>query len=291
VTAPSSLPAQASVPLPDPLPAPVIDSHCHLDIAREPDTPALPIGEALALARSVNVVQVVQVGCDLPAARRAVDWARDYPAVHAAVSLHPTEATETGRRGGAALDDALEQITALAADPAVVGVGETGLDHYWTTDREGRAWQERSFREHIRLARSLDKTLVIHDRDAHDDVVAVLEDEGPPERVVFHCFSGGTAMARHCARNGWYLSFAGPLTFRNADGLRDAARAAAEQSGLDLLLVETDAPYLTPHPHRGQVNSSYLVPWTVRALAQVVGVDVATVCDSTREATRRAFRL
>lgn len=281
----------SSLPLPDPLPAPVIDSHCHLDISRDPAEPARPIGESLALARGVNVVEVVQVGCDLPSARRAVDWARDYPTVHAAVSLHPTDAAETGRRGGAALDDALSEIDRLAADPAVVGVGETGLDYHWTTDAAGQAYQQESFRAHIRMARKHGKTLVIHDRDSHDDVVRVLEDEGPPDRVVFHCFSGGIEMARHCVRSGWYLSFAGTLTFRNAEPLRDAAHAAIELVGLDQVLVETDAPYLTPHPHRGGVNSSYLVPWTVRTLAQVAGSDVALTCDATRRATQRAFAL
>lgn len=281
----------ASPPLPDPLPAPVIDAHCHLDIARQPGRSARPIGEALALARSVNVVEVVQVGCDLPSARRAVSWARDYPPVHAAVSLHPTDAAETGRRGAAALDDALAEIGRLASDPGVVAVGETGLDYHWTTDYAGRARQEESFRAHIRLARDLDKTLVIHDRDAHDDVVRVLEHEGPPQRVVFHCFSGDAEMARHCVRSGWYLSFAGTLTFRNAEPLRDAARAAVELTGLDQVLVETDAPYLTPHPHRGEVNSSYLVPLTVRALAAASGVAVAAVCEATRSATQRAFSL
>ncbi len=279
------------VPVPDPLPAPVIDSHCHLDVQRGPAEPALSIGDALALARSVNVVEVVQVGCDLDGARRAVDWATDYPNVHASVSLHPTDAADLGRSSLADLDDALDEIARLAAHPAVVGVGESGLDHYWTTDAAGKAAQEHSYRAHIRLARELDRALVIHDRDAHADVVRVLEDEGPPPRVVFHCFSGDAAMARHCVESGWFLSFAGPLTFTNAADLRDAARAAIDVAGLDQLLVETDAPYLTPHPHRGKVNSSYLVPWTVRALADVAGVDVASVCDATREATRRAFAL
>ncbi len=287
--------AGPTVNLPEPLPAPVIDSHCHLDISREPAAPALPLGDALALARAVNVVEVVQVGCDLDSARRAVGWSRDYPTVHAAVSLHPTDAAETGRRGGDALDDSLAEIARLAADPAVVAVGETGLDHHWTTDAAGKAYQEESFRAHIRMARELDKTLVIHDRDAHDEVVRVLEDEGPPQRVVFHCFSGGVEMARHCVQAGWYLSFAGTLTFRNAVELRQAAQAAVEVAGLDRILVETDAPYLTPHPHRGQVNSCYLVPWTVRTLAEiagdVTGVDLVGTCDATREATRRAFRL
>jgi TatD DNase family protein len=279
------------VPLPDPLPAPVIDSHCHLDVQRDPAEPALAIGDALALARAVNVVEVIQVGCDLESARRAVDWAADYPTVHAAVSLHPTDAADLGRSGLDALDEALGEIERLAARPSVVGVGETGLDYHWTTDAAGRSAQEHSYRAHIQMARALGRALVIHDRDAHADVVRILEDEGPPARVVFHCFSGDAAMARHCVESGWYLSFAGPLTFKNAAGLRDAARAAIEVGGLDRVLVETDAPYLTPHPHRGRANSSYLVPWTVRALAEVAAVDVAAVCDATRVATRRAFAL
>jgi TatD DNase family protein len=279
------------VPPPDPLPAPVIDSHCHLDIQRADEPAALPIGDALALVRLVNVVEVVQVGCNLEAARRAADWAADYPSVHAAVSLHPTDAADLGRDRTDRLEDALAEIERLASRPGVVAVGETGLDHYWTTDAAGRDAQERSFRAHIRMARAQNRTLVIHDRDAHHEVLRVLEDEGPPQRVVFHCFSGDAAMARYCVEAGWYVSFAGTLTFRNSDALRDAARAAIEATGLGQVLVETDAPYLTPHPHRGKANSSYLMPWTVRTLADVAALDAASVCDATRAATRRAFAL
>ena len=277
------------VPPPDPLPAPVIDSHCHLDIARAPDEPATPLEHALTAARSVGVVEVVQVGCDLASAQRAVRWACEHRSVHAAVSLHPTEAAAIGAAGRDHLDRALDQIAVLAADPAVVAVGESGLDHYWTTDAGGRELQEHSFRAHVRIARETGKTLVIHDRDAHRDVLRVLEDEGAPDRVVFHCFSGDSDMARYCVRAGWYLSFAGPLTFKNAQPLRAAARTAVETAGLSQVLVETDAPYLTPHPHRGRVNAPFLLPWTVRALAEVAGRDVAATCQATRDATRRAF--
>lgn len=279
------------VPPPDPLPSPVIDSHCHLDIDRSPDEPALPLDEALARAAAVGVRAVVQVGCDLASAHRALAWARSHDTVHAAVSLHPTEAATLAGDSRGRLRAALDELAELAADPVVVGVGETGLDHYWTTDAAGLAAQEESFRAHIRLARDLGRTLVIHDRDAHADVVRVLEDEGPPEQVVFHCFSGDAAMARHCVRAGWYLSFAGPLTFRNAGSLREAAAAAIEERGLELLLVETDAPYLTPHPYRGRLNSSYLLPLTVRALAEVAEMPVEEVCRSTSTATARAFQL
>jgi TatD DNase family protein len=274
---------------PPALPAPVIDSHCHLDVDR--DGQVLPLTDALARARAVNVTEVVQVGCDLPAAARAVRWAREHDGVHAAVALHPTEAAELAARGPDVLDAALERIGELAADPAVVAVGETGLDRYWTRDAAGLAAQERSLRAHVRLARDLDRTLVVHDRDAHDDLLRVLDSEDLPERVVLHCFSGDAAMARRCVRAGWYLSFAGPLTFRNAAELRAAAQAAVAEAGLAQVLVETDAPYLTPHPWRGRTNSCYLLPWTVRALADVVGADLTEVCEQTYRAARAAFAL
>jgi len=279
------------VPRPEPLPRPVVDSHCHLDIDRSEDEPALPLADALVEAAAVNVTEVVHVGCDLAAARQAVAWARENPQVHAAVSLHPTEAAVLAASGADALPAALDTIADLARDPAVVAVGETGLDHYWTPDPEGRAAQEISFRAHIRMARRLGKTLVIHDRDAHSDVIRVLEDEGPPPRVVFHCFSGDAAMARHCVRSGWFVSLAGPLTFRNAEPLRQAAAAAVEEGGLSHVLVETDAPYLTPHPHRGRANAPALLPLTVRMLAEVAGRPLEEVCDATRDATHRAFAL
>lgn len=279
------------VPVPEPLPAAVIDSHCHLDIARAPDEPAAPLETALRVAGSVGVVEVVQVGCDLESARRAVRWSREHTNVHAAVSLHPTEAAQVGAAGRDTLDRSLDEIAELAADPVVVAVGESGLDHYWTTDVVGREMQEHAFRSHVRIARETGKTLVIHDRDAHEDVVRVLEDEGPPERVVFHCFSGDSDMARHCVQSGWFLSVAGPVTFRNAEPLRSALRTAVELAGLSQVLVETDAPYLTPHPHRGRVNGSYLLPWTVRALAEVAGEDLVATCHATRDATRRAFSI
>jgi TatD DNase family protein len=276
-------------PLPEPLPMPVVDTHCHLEHARN-DAPALPPSDALALAGQVRVSRVVQVGCDVEAARWSVELAnwhakRDVGVV-AAVGLHPTEAAAhaAGERA-LPLDEAFEVIAALAADPAVVAVGETGLDHYWTTDDAGRQAQEESFRRHIGLARTLDRTLVIHDRDAHDDIVRVLRDEGAPPRVVFHCFSGDAAMARLCAEQGWFCSFAGPLTFRNAAATREAAAAADPH----LTLVETDAPYLTPHPHRGRPNASYLLPHTVRALAAAQGRDLSVTLSTLADATARAF--
>jgi TatD DNase family protein len=253
----------------------VADSHCHLDIMGG------SVADHLARAASVGVDTVVQVGIDVESSRLAVSLAREHESVWATVALHPNEA---GR--GHADADALVEIASLARDPVVVGIGETGLDHF-RTGPDGHRLQEESFRAHIGIAKDTGKALVIHDRDAHDDVLRVLREEGPPERVVFHCYSGDEAMARECAEQGYYLSFAGPVTFKPNDALRDAARVCP----VDRLLVETDAPFLTPMPYRGRPNAPYLVPLTVRALAQVRGGDLEELCTALAANTRRAFGL
>jgi TatD DNase family protein len=244
------------------------------------DDPAVPVPEALAAAAAVGVRRIVQIGCDLPGARWAVEAAAAHPALVAGVALHPNEAPRL-----ASLDDAMAQIEALAgAHDKVRAVGETGLD-FFRTGEEGRAVQEESFRRHIDLAKRLDKTLVIHDRDAHDDVLRVLDAEGAPDRWVMHCFSGDAGFARECLDRGAHLSFAGTVTFKNAEPLREALAVAP----LDRVLVETDAPYLTPMPHRGQVNGSYLVPLTVRAMALVRGDDLGELCAAVDANTEVAF--
>jgi TatD DNase family protein len=257
------------------LPVAVADSHCHLDIMGSPVT------EQLELARSVGIDTVVQVGIDVESSRLSVELASQHEAVWATVALHPNEA---GR--GVATPAALDEIASLARDPAVVAVGETGLDHY-RTGPDGHRLQEESFRAHIQIAKDAGKALVIHDRDAHDDVLRVLREEGAPDRVVFHCYSGDEAMARECADHGYYLSFAGPVTFKPNDALRAAAAACPR----DRLLVETDAPFLTPMPFRGRPNAPYLVPLTLRALAAVRGEDLAELCGALAANTRRAFAL
>jgi TatD DNase family protein len=277
VTAPAD--RSALPPAPEPLPSPVVDNHTHLDHARR-GTASLDVEAALAAAAAVNVPRMVQIGCDLEAARWTADLLdRPFAAglVVGGVSLHPTEASRIVTADGrAALDRALGQIEGLAEHPRVRVVGESGLDHYWVPaeDARGRAAQEEAFRWHIALATRLGKVLQIHDRDAHDDVLRILTEQGAPERTVFHCFSGDAAMARLCADRGWYLSFAGTLTFRNAAGLREALRAVP----FDRVLVETDAPYLAPAPYRGRPNAGYLVPLTVRCMAEVLRRDLEGVC-------------
>ena len=263
-------------PLPEALPVDVLDSHAHLDLM------GVDVTSALEAAASVGIGSVVQVGVDLPSSRWSVEVAGQHEQVHAAVALHPNEA---GR--GAATDEALREVEALAALPQVVAVGETGLDHFRTETAEGHRLQEASFRAHIAIAKRTGRTLVIHDRDAHDDVLRVLLDEGAPDRVVFHCFSGSAAMAKTCAAHGFWMSFAGPVTFKPNDDLRAAAAAAPAE----LLLVETDAPFLTPMPFRGRPNAPYLVPLTVRALAAVQGVELAALCEVLADNGRRAFAL
>lgn len=270
----------------EPLPRPVVDTHCHLDVTDQHLGETLPPDVAIALARKAGVTRIVQVGCDVASSERAVEIARAAPEVVAAVALHPNDAPRIRDREGAeGLDRALERIEALAGDPRVRAVGETGLDYYRTREPEDRAVQHESFRRHIDIAKRLDRTLIIHDREAHDDIVRILDDEGAPERVVFHCFSGDAALARLCADRGWYCSFAGVVTYKNAGELREALAVVPR----DLVLVETDAPYLTPVPHRGAVNASYLVPLTVRGMAATRGEPVERLCGDLWDNAMRAF--
>ena len=268
-------------PAPEPLPAPVVDNHCHLDMTLDGSS-ELPVGRALAQAAAVGVPRVVQIGCDLEGARWAVRTAHEHPAVVAGVALHPNEAPLLAAAGS--FDDAWTEIARLAEDPRVRAVGETGLDHF-RTGPGGRKAQEESFRRHVRLAHRLGKTLVIHDRDAHEDVLRVLDEEGAPERVVMHCFSGDAGFARACLDRGCSLSFAGTVTFKNATHLREALAVVPE----DRLLVETDAPFLTPSPHRGRANASYLVPVTVRAIAEQRGADLERLCQRVEVNTFAAY--
>jgi TatD DNase family protein len=275
-------------PSPEPLPSPAPDSHTHLDIVLGERPAGDEHGEwasdddvdaEIAAAVAVGVPRLVQVGVDVASSRWSAALAARHPNVLAAVALHPNEAG-----AGKATDDALAEIDRLAALPRVRAVGETGLDRF-RTGPEGWADQEASFRAHIGIAKERGVALVIHDRDAHDEILAVLEDEGAPEHTVFHCFSGDPEFAKACVERGYVLSFAGTLTFGNAGYLREAAALAP----LDQVLVETDAPFLTPMPHRGRPNASRLVPHTVRALAEVKAVDLTELCEHLTRTAERVF--
>jgi TatD DNase family protein len=259
-------------PPPEPLPVDVVDAHCHLDLMGG------SITEAVAAAASVGVTRMITVGIDLETSRWQAAVAAVHPQVFAAVAIHPNEAAH------GVSDEVLDEIARLAALPDVRAVGETGLD-YFRTPPPAHAAQQESFRRHIDIAKRSGRTLMIHDRDAHDDVLRILAEEGAPERVVFHAFSGDEAMVKTCADAGYLMSFAGNVTFRNAAGLREAAAAAPA----DALLVETDAPFLTPDPYRGRPNAPYLVPLTLRALAAARGQDVETLATAVAANAERAF--
>jgi TatD DNase family protein len=267
------------LPAPEPLRVPVFDAHAHLDAMAqraglEPD--AEFVAGVMTEARAVGVTRVITVGDTVASSRWCVAAANEHPDVYAAVAVHPTEIA------GLTEDDYAE-LEQLAGDPRVVAVGETGLDYYW--DRTEPPAQQEHFRRHIALAKRVVKPLMIHDRDAHADVLRLLGEEGAPEQVVFHAFSGDEAMALECVAAGYVLSFPGVVTFRNAPALRAAAAAVP----LEQLLVETDAPFLTPHPHRGRGNAPYLLPWTVRGLAAAVSADVDQLCAAVAKTGRRVF--
>jgi TatD DNase family protein len=259
------------------LDVPVLDSHTHLDIVGDGSVPAALA--SIEAARAVGVDRLVQVGCDVASSRWGVALAQEAPAVLATVALHPNEAPRV-----ADLDESLRVIEGLAAHPRVRGIGETGLDTFRTGD-DGRSAQETSFRAHIEIAKRYAKPLIIHDREAHHDVLRVLDEQGAPDVVVLHCFSGDLEFARTCVDRGYVLSFAGTVTFKNAQNLRDAAQITP----LAQMLVETDAPYLTPMPYRGRPNAPYLIPLTVRALAETTGREIDEVCAGLSATGERVF--
>ena len=268
--------APADVPPPEPLPAEALDSHCHLEMVER------PVGEVLAAARAANITRVVTIGTDLATSRWAVDAAYGHAGLYAAVAVHPNE-TAAAASSPEQRTEVLAQIAELALLERVRAIGETGLDYY--RDHASPVVQREWFRAHIAIAKQAGKALVIHDRDAHEDVLEILEADGPPDKVIFHCFSGDAAMAKRCAEAGYVMSFAGNVTFKNAGALREAAAAAP----VDLLLAETDAPFLTPVPYRGKPNSPALVAHTVRALADIKQIPVTDMCARLMATGERMF--
>ncbi|WGW12854.1 TatD family hydrolase [Saxibacter everestensis] len=311
---PSSRAAGEYPAVPEPLPHPIVDNHTHLDIGtgarlleaerEESSSPEVGGPESenaeaggpesedsgefpgldwfLTQAEAAGVPRAVQIGCELPAARWTAELVSSTPQLLGGAALHPNEAPRLAALG--TLDDALAEIEHLSSGPRMRVVGETGLD-YFRTGEEGLKAQEYSFREHIGIAKRLGLALQIHDREAHDDVLRVLDEEGAPDITVFHCFSGDLEMAEFCAAKGWYLSFAGNSTFRNAHDLR----AAAAVVPLAQILTETDAPFLTPHPHRGMPGGSYLTGITARILAEVRGEPLEEFCQAVWNNSERVY--
>ncbi|QOQ38171.1 TatD family hydrolase [Trueperella pecoris] len=301
--------------IPAPLTVPIVDNHTHISPDPAPDAgsdrpvqrlnlagdwkpPILLENLREAMARS-GVRAAITSGCEYPDLQWTADLARDYPELWAALAIHPNEAAmHAGVREVAPdglepraeahhsipLDDAIAEVARLGREDGVVAIGETGLD-YFRTGELGKEAQKRSFREHIALAKELGKPLQIHDRDAHADVVEILKRDGAPQRTVFHCFSGDADLATVCRQNGWYASFAGPVTYPANDDLRDAFDALPN----DLILLETDAPYLTPAPYRGQPNATWAVVYTAGYLARHRGLSLEEFCAVVDRTTREVY--
>ncbi|MDP5227347.1 MULTISPECIES: TatD family hydrolase [Arthrobacter] len=268
-------------PAPEPLAVPVMDNHTHLNF--RDGLVEVSVKDALDAAAAVGVQAAVQVACDLESARFTVQALDEDSRLLGALAIHPNDAPLYAARGE--LEAALEEIETLAAHPRVRAIGETGLDYFRTAGEEEQAIQHYSFRRHIDIARRLGLTLQIHDRDAHDDVVRILLEEEQPSRVVFHCFSGDESLASICNEHGWFMSFAGPVGFKANDHLRQALSLARR----DLILVETDSPFLTPHPHRGRPNASYMIPYTMRAMAEALEADLDELCADVARNTVAAY--
>jgi TatD DNase family protein len=252
---------------------PYVDTHCHLDHHEH-----LSAAEQVERARAAGVTTMITIGTDMATSTQAVSAARRWEGVYAAVGVHPNDAMEATPR-------VLEVIEQLACEPEVVAIGETGLDYY--RDHTTPEQQQAAFRAHIDLAREHHKALVIHCREAWQDCLKILEDTDVPDHVVMHCFSGDVEVVSRCAEHGWFMSFAGNVTFKNAADLREAAAVVP----LDLLLTETDSPFLTPHPHRGKPNDPSYVPHVLAALADVQDREATEVERAVLANATRAFGL
>lgn len=270
-------------PNPEPLEVPIYDNHCHLEFEFDDDLGVMPWQENLDRAQSVGIKGVVQVGVTLESSKWCAKLAGSDSRVLAAVALHPNEAPlyETREK----LEVAIAEIEELAKQPRVRAIGETGLDFFRTEGGNNLELQQISFEEHIRIAKEHNLALMIHDRDAHDEVVATLKRVGAPDKVVFHCYSGEPDLAEICNANGWYMSFAGNITIKRNQHLRDSLVLANKE----LILIETDAPFLAPEPFRGRPNAPYLVPITARFMAQTRGDDLNELCHQLAKNTETVY--
>ena len=266
-------------PLPEPLRVKCVDAHAHIEIVTNTAADSPEVGRVLEDAKSVGIDRIVQVGYSAEQSQWCVKMAESWPNVLAAVALHPNEAPVV-----ADLEADLAIIEELAKHPRVRAIGETGLD-FFRTEPALQERQKYSFRRHIALAKAVDKALVIHDRDAHREVLDVLDLEGAPEKTIFHCYSGDAEMARECIEKGYILSFAGTLTFKNAPALREAVKLVP----LDQLLVETDSPFLAPMPHRGALNTPAQIPTILRFMAEERGEDLDLLANAISNNCERLF--
>lgn len=294
----------------------VIDDHTHVasvvpfsqamsheaQAKGQPEVPVYSVQELLDQARAVGVEGVIDSGCELPNLMTAIDMAREHPdSVHAAIAIHPNESVLHGHRGApgpdglpvrykpwhdVSIDDAIAEVHRLATTYAnqVVAIGETGMDLF-RTGQSAKELQRDAFRAHIALAKELDLPMQIHDRDAHQEVIDTLLADGAPRKTVFHSYSGDPHMAQIARENGWYLSLSGASSYKGNDGILESARIV----GLDHVMVETDAPYLTPMPYRGRTNAPYMIPYTLNSIAQYLELPIEEVARATRATTREVY--
>lgn len=269
--------------MPESLEVPIYDNHCHLEFVFDEAVGVMPWKENLDISEAVGIRGVVQVGVTLESSKWCAELATLDKRVLAAVAIHPNEAPLYKDMNS--LNQAIAEIAQLATAPRVRAIGETGLDFFRTEGELETKLQQHSFEEHIQIAKENNLALMIHDRDAHDEVVATLLRVGAPEKVVFHCYSGDTALAEICAQNGWYMSFAGNITIKRNQHLREALMVAPKE----LILVETDAPFLAPEPYRGRPNAPYLTPITARFMAEVRGEEINQFCEQLARNTENVY--
>jgi len=254
----------------------LIDSHCHLDFPQfDSDRQAV-----VQRAREAGVKAIINPGADLESSHQAVALAERYPEVYAAVGVHPHEARSVS-------DEVVAELRRLAAHPKVVAIGEIGLDFY--RDLSPRDMQRQAFRQQLALAAELDLPVIVHSREAHDEVMAILMEwaRGPKLKGVLHAFSGDRAMAEWAFNLGFCVGIAGPVTFLNARRLQ----ALVRELPLEWLLIETDAPYLTPHPYRGKRNEPARVALVAATIARLQGVSERVAAQQTTSNARRLFGL
>ena len=266
-------------PLPEPLPVKCADSHAHLEIVTNTEPNHPEVRRVIEEAAQVGIDRIVQVGYSAEQSKWCVQLAELHKSVVAAVALHPNEAPIVND-----LEAELAIIEELATHPRVRAIGETGLD-FFRTEPALQERQRYSFIKHIEIAKKSNKALVIHDRDAHRAVLDTLLEVGAPEVTVFHCFSGDAQMAAECIEKGYVLSFAGTVTFKNAPQLREALRIVPKE----LLLVETDSPFLAPMPNRGALNTPAQIPNILRFMAEERGDDLIELTNAISSNVDRIF--
>ena len=305
-------------PAPQPLPenAHVTDNHPHVASVvpssramsheaqekGQPEVPVYSVDELLNQAQQVGVEGVIDCGCELPNLMTAIDMAREHPqTVHAAIAIHPNESVLHGHREvpgpdglpltcqpwhDPSIEDAMAEVHRLAAayPNQVVAIGETGMDLF-RTGEAAKELQREAFRAHIALAKELNLPMQIHDRDSHKEVIETLLADGAPERTVFHSYSGDAEMGEIARENGWYLSLSGTSSYKGNDGIRESARIV----GLSHVMVETDAPYLSPMPYRGRTNAPYMIPYTLQSLANYLDKPLTEVAQAMRKTTREVY--